>query len=400
MAMNGGSHRAGSIALGGLIALAAAMGIGRFVYTPILPFMEEGLGLSKAEGGVIASLNYLGYLLGALGAAWTALPGGRRAWFLAALCLSALTTGIMGVTSSIPLFLGLRFAGGAASAFVLVFASALVLDRLAAAGRSGLSAVHFAGVGCGIAASALLVAGLAALGYGWRAQWLFSGAVSLLALGAAARLIPSGVEAKPPPAVSQDVGIDRRLAALIVAYGLFGFGYVITATFISTMVRAAPEVRFIEPVVWLVVGLAAVPSVALWNRIGRRLGNGRAFALACLVEGVGVALSVLATSAWAILLAAALLGGTFMGITALGLIHARSLSQGDPRRSLALMTAAFGLGQMIGPTFAGLAYGLGDSFLVPSLVAAAALLIGACLVATPRALLGPSAGGRVSPGRD
>lgn len=395
MALNGGSHRAGSMALGGLIALAAAMGIGRFVYTPILPFMEEGLGLSKAEGGVIASVNYLGYLLGALAAAWTALPGGRRAWFLAALGLSALTTGIMGVTSSLPLFLGLRFAGGAASAFVLVFASALVLDRLAAAGRSGLSAVHFAGVGCGIAASALLVAGLAAAGYGWRAQWLLSGAVSLLALGAAARLIPGGVEAKPPPAI-QGAGIDRRLTALIVAYGLFGFGYVITATFISTMVRAAPEVRFIEPVVWLVVGLAAVPSVALWNRIGGHLGNGRAFAIACLVEGVGVALSVLATSAWAILLAAALLGGTFMGITALGLIHARSLSNGDPRRSLALMTAAFGLGQMIGPIFAGFAYGLGDSFLAPSLVAAAALLVGAGLVAAPRALLGPSAGRRGS----
>ena len=71
-----------------------------------------------------------------------------------------------------------------------------------------------------------------------------------------------------------------------------------------------------------------------------------------------------------------------MGITARGLINARTLSRGDPRRSIAMMTAAFGLGQMIGPSFAGFAYGFGDSFLVPSLVAAGALLAAAAL--TPR----------------
>ena len=144
------------------------MGIGRFVYTPLLPFMEESLGLTKAEAGVIASANYLGYLLGALVASLAALPGGRRGWLLAALALSALSTGLMGLPSSMAPFLGLRFLGGFASALVLVFASAFVLDRLAAAGRPGLSAVHFAGVGCGIAASALLVAVLAAQGHDWR----------------------------------------------------------------------------------------------------------------------------------------------------------------------------------------------------------------------------------------
>ncbi len=388
--MDSGSQRAASIALGGLIALAAAMGIGRFVYTPILPFMVESLGLTTAQGGVIASANFLGYLVGALAASSAALPGERRGWFLAALAVSAASTGVMGLASSLPVFLGLRFVGGVASAFVLVFSSALVLDRLARAGRSGLSAVHFAGVGCGIAVSAVLVSGLAAGGYDWRALWLASGVVSLLALGAVAWLVPGAAEAERPAASSQDVGLDRRLIALIVAYGLFGFGYVITATFISTMVRMSPEIRSIEPVIWLVVGLAAFPSVALWIWIGRRLGNDRSFAIACFVEGVGVAMSVLATSALAVVVSAALLGGTFMGITALGLVYARRLSTGDPRRSLALMTAAFGLGQMIGPTFAGVAYGLGDSFLVPSLAAAAALMVAAGLVADPRTWLGPS----------
>ncbi len=137
--------------------------------------------------------------------------------------------------------------------------------------------------------------------------------------------------------------------------------------------------------VWLVVGLAAVPSIALWTWLGRLWGNDRSFALAGVVEGLGVALSVLSTNAVAVLAGAALLGGTFMGITALGFIYARDLTPGDPRRSLALMTASFGLGQMIGPTFAGVTFRFGDSFLLPSLVATAALLIAAYLVLDVRA---------------
>lgn len=379
--MSSGSRHVTATALGGLIALAAAMGIGRFVYTPILPFMEAALGLSKSEAGILASANFLGYLLGALGAAKSALPGGRRIWFLAALAVSALTTAVMGLASELWLFLLLRFFGGVASAFVLVFSSALVLDRLAAAGRPGLSSLHFAGVGAGIAVSAILVSGLSMGGGDWRAQWLASGLFSLLALVVVIRLVPEEREgsAAPPPAAAAEAGGDRRLVALILAYGLFGFGYVITATFISTMVRMSPEIRDLEGVVWLLVGLSAVPSVALWAWIGRRWGNDRSFALACLVEGLGVALSVLSSSAIAVALAAALLGGTFMGITSLGLVNARALARGDPRRNMALMTAAFGLGQMIGPSFAGYAYGFGKSFLLPSLVAAGALLVSAAL---------------------
>ncbi len=384
--MVGARSQSFGLALGGLIALAAAMGIGRFVYTPILPFMEQALGLSKAEAGVVASANFLGYLLGALGAAAGRLPGGRRLWFLAALGVSAVTTAAMGLATAVPVFLVLRLLGGVASAFVLVFGSALVLDRLAQAGRPGLSSVHFAGVGSGIAASAVLVWGLGAIGADWRALWLASGALSLLALLAARALVPGGAEAAAPQAGGNTSdGVDRRLLALTLSYGLFGFGYVITATFISTMVRGLPEIAALEGMVWLVVGLAAVPSVDFWAWLGRRWGNDRSFAIACLVEGFGVALSVLITGPVAIVVAAALLGGTFMGITALGLINARALSRGDPRRAIAMMTAAFGLGQMIGPSFAGYAFRFGESFLLPSLVAAVALVAAAALTSRLRA---------------
>src|SRR5712692_7687302 len=157
-----------ALAVGGLVAMAAAVGVGRFVYTPILPLMVEDLGMTKASAGVLASANFAGYLAGALLAATSMVAGSRRRWLLAALTVSALTTGAMGLASSTAVFLLLRFVGGLASAFGLVFASALVLDGLAATARSELSALHFAGVGVGIAISAVLSWTLTTLGDGWR----------------------------------------------------------------------------------------------------------------------------------------------------------------------------------------------------------------------------------------
>ena len=204
-----------------------------------------------------------------------------------------------------------------------------------------------------------------------------SGLASFVAAVIVAYLIPDQTE--PPPASSQGKS-NHGILALVAAYGLFGFGYVITATFLVTIVRGSEEVRPLEPLIWLVVGTAAVPSVALWMWVGAKIGVIRAFALACGVEAVGVAASVLWIALPGVVLAAALLGGTFMGITALGLVAARQLSQGDPRRLLALMTAAFGLGQIVGPVFAGTLYDKTGSFASSSLTATGALVVAALLV--------------------
>ena len=369
--------------------MAAAIGVGRFVYTPILPLMVEDLGLTQGTAGLLASANFAGYLAGALLAATAWVTGSRRRWLFAGLIASALTTGAMALVASTPAFLLLRLAGGAASALGLVFASALVLDGLAEAARPELSALHFAGVGVGIASSAVLSSALTALGGGWRSIWLAGGAVSLVAVVLVASLIPD--RAGPAPSLAaRGRAIDRRLVAFVTAYGLFGFGYIITATFLVAIVRDGTHARALEPVVWLVFGLTAAPSVAFWNRVAGRVGIARAFALACVAEAIGVAASVMHTTA-AVLLAAALVGGTFMGLTALGLIGARRLTAGDPRSTLAVMTAAFGTGQIVGPAFAGFLYDATASFALPSLTAIVALLVGALLART----VGPA----MAPGR-
>jgi predicted MFS family arabinose efflux permease len=367
------------VAISGLLALAVGIGIGRFVYTPILPSMQGALGLKQTASGLIAAANFAGYLAGALVAMRTQLAGSRRTWLLGSLGASAISTGLMGGTTALPAFLLLRFVGGVASALVLILSSALVLGTLTDARRQDLAALHFAGVGVGIAVSGGLVAVLQTIGADWRSLWLASAGISLLATGAVAVLVPAHRSASPAPAKRRSGPSDPRLIRLIGAYGLFGFGYVITATFLVAIVRATPSTRALEPVIWVVVGLAAGPSVALWNWISRLLGISGAFALAALAEALGVLASVVWPSDAGILVAGMLLGVTFMGLTALGLIRGQELASGDPRRAIAALTGAFGAGQMMGPLLAGVVSDALGGFTAPSLAAVGALLLAAML---------------------
>ncbi len=372
-----------ALAMGGLLCLAAVLGIGRFVFTPIVPLMMEDLAMSKSVAGLMASFNFAGYLIGALLASADLGFNPRRRWLLASLALSAITTAGMGCTTSSVLFFLLRFLGGVASAFVMVLGSTLVLNGLVSAGQPRLAALHFAGVGTGITASAIAVSILTALGGDWRSLWFASGLLALACLVAAAFLIPeSHRDSQQPP--SSTAGASGGFRKLLIAYGLFGFGYVVTSTFLVAIVRASEQAKSLEPFVWIAVGASAAPSILFWDLCARRIGIAQAFAAACVVEATGVVASVVWQSQIGMLAAAIFLGGTFMGLTALGLIESRRRAPADPRRALALMVAAFGFGQILGPAFAGAVYDSTGSFFIPSIAAASALVAAAFLVLPSR----------------
>jgi MFS family permease len=359
--------------------MAAALGVGRFVYTPILPAMLATLGWSKSDAGLVASANFLGYLVGALLAGRPLVASRPRAWLLTGLGVSALSTVAMAAPSDIAFFATLRFIGGIASAFVIVCASTLVLERLSCSGHGSLSVTHFAGVGFGILISAIAVSAMLAFGAGWRSLWIGSGAIAALGAILAAWLIPPAGNFTASPKPKTGSREPSRLGAMIVAYGLFGFGYVITATFLVTIVRLTEEVPALEPWVWVLFGLAAIPSVAFWTRLGERIGIMNAFAAGCVIETIGVAASVESVTISGVCFAALLLGGTFMGLTALGFMAARVLSTTNSHQTFGRMTASFGIGQMLGPILAGVLSEQSGSFRAAFLIAAAALTAAAAL---------------------
>jgi MFS family permease len=151
-----------SLAGAGLLALAVAMGVGRFAFTPLLPLMQADAGVTLTEGSWLAFANYLGYLVGALGTVWMRFAPHRMV--RVGLVATGLLTLAVGLVQGFAVWWVLRFLGGVASAWVLVFAASLVLERLVAAGAPQLFGLVFGGVGVGIVATGLACLALAGLG--------------------------------------------------------------------------------------------------------------------------------------------------------------------------------------------------------------------------------------------
>lgn len=372
-------------AMAGAVAMAVAMGLGRFFYTPVLPAMMAGLGLGPAEAGWIASANYAGYLVGAVLAAWGWAEGIERKVALAGLAATALLLMAMGLSSHVVMLAAIRFLAGIASAFVMIFTSAIVLSHGLAAARPWVQSSHFGGVGAGIAISAAMFAMVLLADGGWRMAWFLAAGLAFLGLALVARYLPRDVVRSGPAAKEPPLAWTPALIALTVAYGIFGFGYIVTATFLVAIVRDGGGSSLFEAGVWLFTGLAAAPSVAYWMPAVRRMGLVNVFALGCVVEAVGVAASVLLPLPAGPLIGGALLGGTFIMVTAFGLQAGRQLAGASPRRALALMTAAFGVGQILGPLMAGYLADWTGSYTWASIAATLALLASGAIVLLFRA---------------
>jgi len=363
-------------ALAGALAMAIGMGIGRFAYTPILPGMMEGLGLTASDAGLIASANYVGYLIGAIlaGGGWG--QGRERSMAYLGTGGTAVLTAAMGFTDAIPAFLLIRFLAGVASAFMMIFLSTIIFNQLARTQQPGLQSLHFGGVGLGITVSAVLTAAVFLLGLDWQMNWFAAAGVSAIAFIGVVCLM--GVDDYAPPSQAHrepPLVWNASLAKISLAYAIFGAGYIVTATFLIAIVRQSEGGFVVESCVWLAAGLAGAPSVWLWSLVARRLGLAMAFGIGCMVEAVGVVASVSIGGYGAQILAGALLGGTFIAVTAIGLQIGRAVAGEAPRRALAIMTAAFGVGQITGPLLAGIAADLTGSFFAPSIGAAVALMI-------------------------
>ena len=370
-------------AFAGAIAMAAAMGFGRFSYTPILPGMMAGLGLTPADAGIVASANFIGYLLGAVAAGYGWAAGRERAIALSALVATAVLLLAMGLTSSLLWFSVIRFLAGLASAFTMIFTSAIVLSRGLAAANPHVQSVHFGGVGMGIAVSSLMVFLLPAGGFGdfasWQVAWFGGAVIACLGTLIVAALLPEGPAGHRTGGKEKPLRWTRPLVVITLTYGLFGFGYVITATFLVAMARQGATDHSIEFFAWLITGLSAAVSVHAWHRAVPRLGIVGVYLAGLLVESVGLVLAVALPSPYAPLIGGLMLGATFIMVTAYGLQIGRALAPQSPRKALAFMTAAFGVGQIVGPLVAGLLAERSGSFSAPTLLAAGVLLFCAAL---------------------
>lgn len=373
------------ILMGGMITLAIALGISRFAYTPLLALMQQDLHFGDAFAGFLASANYAGYLAGALWAAWTSQDPQRIYRLRFNLALTILCTVCMGLTRDPLVWFGLRFVSGTTSAMVFVLTTGLVLEALAHRCRQSWSGWLYAGVGSGIALSAILVVPLNMLG-GWRAGWIGLASLCLMAAWLSwSWIAQDSVTPDQTPTIkasnAQALPPSGLLAWLVVAYGLEGLGYIVTGTFLVTWLERSAEIGQAGYLAWFMVGVAAIPSCVIWMKTGLRFGLVQTLMAAHLVQAIGILLPLVSTSLWAVLAGAVFFGGTFLGITALSLVLGRSLAPHSSGKIVALLTASFGAGQMLGPLIAGYLATQTLSTHLPLIGAAAVVAGGALLLA-------------------
>jgi len=348
---------AAAVCVAAMTALAVAMGVGRFAFTPLFPLMvRDGL-LDGQAGAWLAAANYLGYLVGALSAARITLrPALLMSYGLAA---TVVITAAVGWTTALPIWIALRFLAGVASAWTLVATGTWGLGWLAALGRPGLAGILFSGVGLGIAGAGLFCLLAAGPAPSSPRMW-----VGLAGLAALASLLPLAVGWRLPvymagssgrtgdaarPAISTAPAAPRATAGLVACYTLFGFGYILPATYLPALARQLVDDPQVFGLAWPLFGAAAALSTLLVSwRLGR-VDRLALWAVSHVLMAAGVLLPIAWSALGGVVLAALLVGGTFMVITMVAMQEARARAETRAAEVLGRMTAGFAAGQLAGP---------------------------------------------------
>ena len=372
--------------LTGIAALTIAVGIGRFSYTPILPYMISELNLTTTEAGLIASSNYLGYLLGSLIPIFPQFPKNIRSIFIYSIFISIISLFAMGLTNTFEVFILIRFIHGIFSAFVLILGTSLIVSHVQKKGKIFLGTAHFSGVGLGMALSAIVVSYLGFLNFKWDELWFSIGILAIILSFQIIKFTPiQKAEVKYNLKSKHKTSLGFSL--ITISYGLYGFGYVAFGTFISTMSRLTPGLEKTEPYVWFVVGVTGIPSVFFWNWFGSKIGNDIGLFLANLILGLGVLFSVLINNEFGIFISCILFGLSFVPITSMCLLEGQKRFSGSFIVSTAILTFSFSIGQMIGPYLSGLLTDYYNSFFFSMIISGVVLVFGSLLMINPKRFL-------------
>ncbi|MDR8820046.1 hypothetical protein FEQ05_03762 [Burkholderia pseudomultivorans] len=360
-------RRARAAALACMVGLAVALGVGRFAFTPLMPLMLADGSIGLKAGSWLASANYAGYFVGAVSCAALRVAPARMVRL--GLAATVLLTAAMGVGHLLPVWLAVRFVAGVVSAWTFVFISQWGLRRLAELHAPEWSGVIYAGPGVGIVLTGLIGSALA--GHRAAPGWLGFAALAAVLSAAIWRTF----------AVAPATGARRHRADaawLVVLYGMPGFGYIITATFLPVIARAALPLGSPWPdLFWPMFGAALIVGAIAAARLPGHWDNRLLLAAGCAMQALGIVASIVWPNATGFSVGSVLLGLPFTAITLFAMREARRLHGERAAGLMGYATASYGIGQILGPLVAAPLTARFGSFSPALWIAAAALLAGA-----------------------
>jgi MFS family permease len=395
----------GWVIVGLSVAIAVgALGLGRFGYTVVLPSMRLGLGFSAVKAADLATGNMIGYLSFSVISGVLAARFGARvviSFFMLVVSSSMLLSGL---ADSYPVALIARTLTGMGSAGANIPVMALVAVWFSPRRRGLATGIAVSGASIGLVITGLLVPGiLRKFGpEGWRQAWFVFSAFALLvaAVGlillrntpAQKGLAPVGSKGDQPEEKTALAGALRKPALnwsllyksgqiwhLAGIYALFGFSYVIYATFfVDYLTSEAGFVIERAGSLWSAIGTVSIVSGFVWGSVSDRLGRKYGLALVFLIQAASYALFGLWRSVPGFYLSA-----LFFALTAWSVPAIMAASAGD-LFGARMAAAAFGfislllsVGQVLGPFVAGRIAAVSGSYSYAFVAAAVAAVLGA-----------------------
>jgi MFS family permease len=338
----------------GALVLLVVHGLGRFIYTPLLPYLVADGQFSAADGAAVATWNYLGYLMGAmLAIRWHRIDQ-IRVMLPLFLGIHVVTTLVITQTDNLTVISASRWLNGVANGVVFVQAPALILEWLVLRNRASLSGLVYIGVGIGLLVSSGLITGSATLLEG-AGRWWPAAVLSIpIAWWGAMQLrrleVPVRQHDDSGQALSNTPLLDRASIPLFLSYAGAGLGYILPMTFLPLLAKMTlPQGHGLLDGTWVIVALFTIPAPWLWNKLGALIGDLPALRLNFLIQLAGVLAAVVWPGPVGLVLCAALVGSTFLGTVLLTQRIGRALHPHQGPRLSAAMVALYGFTQMVGP---------------------------------------------------
>ncbi|MCG8015205.1 MAG: YbfB/YjiJ family MFS transporter [Candidatus Thiodiazotropha sp. 'RUGA'] len=370
------------ILVAGILSLILTLGIARFAYTPLLPIMQQQAGLGISEAGWLASINYIGYLSGAIIAALISDLMLKDRLYRIGLIVAVVTTIGMGMTENFWIWSMLRFFAGLSSAAGLLLGSGLILNWLIRHDHRSELGIHFSGLGAGIAICAALVEVMKSH-LDWSQQWLLLSLLGLILIFPAWHWLPrpeTQSVTQSGQSMTDNPPSSLFLRLFMVVYFCAGVGYVVSATFIVAIVDRLPGLDGQGAWTFLLLGLAATPACILWDLIARKTGYLNALIIASILQIIGILLPVVKADLILAMLGALLFGATFIGIVSLVLTMAGRYYPTRPAKMMGKMTVAYGIAQILAPAVTGAVAAYSGNYHLGLYLAAGMMVIGTTIL--------------------
>ncbi len=352
-----GRHYGFVIVVVGLLVVLGVQGFLRFGYAMMLPGMRDALGIDFTQTGLLATVNYIGYMLGAAFVGPAVDRFGSRRTIAGAALTTALAVLFTAIVSSYPVALALQFVAGVGSVLALSPTLSLTAFWFAPRYRGRAAGVITSGGPLGSVVTGPLMPLLIALfgASAWRYGWAILGAAIVLFAVLAWLFLrdrpeekgmgPYGETNQAPLKLGR---VNRRLAYTTpLVWYVAGLGLLSTlqaVSFNTFFTLYLTQERGLSTAdagsLWALAGVVGIISGFIWGGVSDKVGRKYALLSVYLLQAACFALFALGGHPLVFVFCAFLYGST-------------------ARANLAIM-AAFS-GDMLGPQLAAAAFSINNA---------------------------------------